>query len=499
MLPTGRIRRPPARLLDDAVLTQRFDWEMRTLLRHYRWIELTQTAEYARMGLLGHDAAERIRRVVLDLTPEQVGAERAAAMSDPLFALERSVQARVPEDAHAWHVDRSRNDVQACAQLMLGRERLLETVAAVGGLARATLRTAAGHTESVMPGYTQHQSAQTMTFGFYLAALAEAATDATESLLALFDTVNLCPLGAGAMAGLELPWDRERIAVALGFDRPQPHALTSVASRAWVLRTAGELSVLGTTLSRFLTDLIWWSGSSCRFVDLPDELAGISSAMPHKRNFPILERARGMTGHLVGLSYDIMIGQRNTGYTNLVEVSKESTRFLEDLFSTCGTMLALFERVVANARFHPERAGRVARGELTAASTVANHLTLEHGVPARSAQVVVGSWISAAMERLDPDATLTPDLLSAPDLVAAGERLGFTFAVEEDEVRGLLDAEASVWRKRTGGSTGPEQVRLLLEQTGDRLAAAERGAAERSGWLREAWEHTTGTKAGDLS
>ncbi|WP_440070339.1 lyase family protein [Streptosporangium sp. OZ121] len=499
MLPTGRIRRPPARLLDDAVLTQRFDWEMRTLLRHYRWIELTQTGEYARMGLLGHDAAERIRRTVLDLTPEQVGAERAAAMSDPLFALERCVQARVPEGAHAWHVDRSRNDVQACAQLMLGRERLLETVTAVSGLARATLGTAAGHTESVMPGYTQHQTAQTMTFGFYLAALAEAATGAAESLLALFDAVNLCPLGAGAMAGLELPWDRERIAVALGFDGPQPHALTSVASRAWVLRSAGELSVLGTTLSRFLTDLIWWSGSSCRFVDLPDELAGISSAMPHKRNFPILERARGMTGHLVGLSYDIMIGQRNTGYTNLVEVSKESTRFLEDLFSTCGTMLALFERVVANVRFHPERAGRVARDELTAASTVANHLTLEHGVPARSAQVVVGSWISAAMDRLDPAAALTPDLLSAPDLVAAGERFGFTLAVGETEVRGLLDAEASVWRKRTGGSTGPEQVRLLLEQTGDRLAAAERGAAERSGWLREAWEHTTGTKAGDLS
>lgn len=497
MLPTGRIRRGPAPLLDDAVLTQRFDWETRTLLRHYRWIELTHTGEYARMGLLDRDAAERIRRAVLDLTPEQVGAERAAAMSDPLFALERCVQAHVPESAHAWHVDRSRNDVQACAQLMHGRERLLETVTAVSRLARAALETAAGHTTSIMPGYTQHQTAQTMTFGFYLAALAEAVTGAAESLQALFDAVNLCPLGAGAMAGLELPWDRGRIAVALGFDGPQPHALTSVASRAWVLRTAGELSVLGTTLSRFLTDLIWWSGSSCRFIDLPDELAGISSAMPHKRNFPILERIRGMSGHLVGLSYDLMIGQRNTGYTNLVEVSKESTRFLEDLFATCHTMLALFERVVTDVRFHPEPARRVVRDELMAASTVANHLTLEHRVPARDAQVLVGTWISAALERLGPSDTLTPALLSAPDLVAAGERLGFPLTLAEDEVRELLDPEAGVWRKQTTGSTHPEQVRLLLEQVGDRLAAVDRGAAERSRWLREAWEHTTGTKAGE--
>lgn len=139
------------------------------------------------------------------------------------------------------------------------------------------------------------------------------------------------------------------------------------------------------------------------------------------------------------------------------------------------------------------------RDELMAASTVANHLTLEHGVPARDAQVLVGAWISAALERLGPADNLTPGLLSAPDLVAAGERLGFTLALTEEEVRELLDAEAGVWRKQTAGSTHPEQVHLLLEQVGDRLAAVDQGAAERSRWLRDAWEHTTGTKAGELT
>jgi argininosuccinate lyase len=494
MLPTGRIERAPAALVDEAVLARRFDWEMRCLLRHYTWIELAHLGEYARMDLIDAPTAARIRRIVLDLTPDDLAAERTAAMSDPLFALERSVHARLPANAApAWHVDRSRNDVQACAQLMLGRERLLATAESVRTLARTTAGVAAEHTRSLMPGYTQHQTAHPITFGFYLAALAEAVTGAAESLHALVGAVNLSPLGAGALAGLELPWDRDRLALALGFAAPQPHALTSVASRAWVLRSAAELAVLGTTLSRFLTDLIWWSGASCRFIDLPDELAGISSAMPHKRNFPVLERARGLTGHLTGLAVDLMIGQRNTGYTNLVEVSKESTRFLEDLFATCDTMLGLVELVISGVRFRAGRAARVARGELSTASTVANRLTLDHAIPARTAQVIVGTWIAAAMRRLGDDTELTPDRLTAQDLAAACARAGYELDVDADRLRADLDAEASLDRRVTSGSTRPDRVDALLAGVAARLRSADATAAAQSERLRTAWLRTTGT------
>ena len=418
-------------------------------------------------------------------------------MSDALFALERCVHARVPAGAGAWHVDRSRNDVQACAQLMYGRERLLQIADATVDLARATLTTARRHTGSLMPGYTQHQAAQAITFGFYLTALAEAAVTAAEALVAAFTTVNLCPLGAGALAGLELPWDRDRLADALGFAGPQPHALTSVASRGWVLRAAAELSVLGTTMSRFLTDLMWWSGSSCRFVDLPDALAGISSAMPHKRNFPVLERVRGMCGHLSGLAGDLMTAQRNTGYTNLVEVSKEGTRYLEELFSVGGTMLALFAQVVASLRFDPRRAEGALSGEVLAASTIANHLTLEHGVPARTGQIAVGAWISATLDRLGEGADLTPAHLRADDLAGACARLGFPVTLDEARLRDLLDAGASVRRRRTSGSTHPDRVHDLLDRVEERAEAAGRSAAACAEQVPAAWQRTTGVKAGD--
>jgi argininosuccinate lyase len=485
MLPTGRINRPPALVLEETVLGRRFDWEIRHLLRHYLWIELAHLGEYLRMGTMDLAACTRIRGVVLDLTEDEVTSRRLTAMSDPLFALEQAIHARLtPSLPPAWHVDRSRNDVQACAQLMLGREQILAAAAGIRGLGHAACAAADRHRAAIMPGYTQHQAAQAITLGFYLAALAETVTSAAESLQALYHAVDLSPLGAGALAGLELPWDRCRLATALGFAGPQPHALTCVASRTWVLRTAAELSVLGVTLSRFLTDLITWTGASCRFLDLPDELAGISSAMPHKRNFPVLERVRGMTGHLTGLSMDLLIGQRNTPYTNLVEVSKENSRFLADLFSVCEEMLLLFTHVLAELRFRPEQARAALRTEPLAASTVANHLTLAHEIPARTAQKTVGQWIAQAAAGGNDSA---PDGLTSAGLTAAAGAMGFAVELDEAVLGQLLDAEASVYRKSTSGSTGPDQVSLLLETVQDRLRAADLMAADCTARIESAW------------
>jgi argininosuccinate lyase len=67
-------------------------------------------------------------------------------------------------------------------------------------------------------------------------------------------------------------------------------------------------------LSRFCTDLSLWGSNEYGFLDLPDTFASISSAMPHKKNFTILERIRGETAHLATLHLDFLLGQRSTPY-----------------------------------------------------------------------------------------------------------------------------------------------------------------------------------------
>src|SRR5262249_40879932 len=161
-------------------------------------------------------------------------------------------------------------------------------VAALLRLGRAAGVLAGRHLDTPMPGYTHLQAAQVISPGFYLSALGAETLRILHRLTLTYAEVDRCPLGAGAMAGQELAWSRDRMAELLGFAGPTPHALVAVASRGWALSVAGDLSGYGVTLGRFATDLMAWGSSGYGFIDLPDELSGISSAMPQKKNFPFL-------------------------------------------------------------------------------------------------------------------------------------------------------------------------------------------------------------------
>src|SRR5689334_19908378 len=228
---TGRITEPPDAVLREHVLEPQFRYEAEHLLPHYVAAERVLLAEYARLGLLDRAQVAHVD-AALSEAADGVTADPYGNLSDIAFALERRVD---PAVAPAWHVDRSRNDLQACAQLMFGRERTLAVLDALLTCAAAAHRLAAGHTGDVMPGHTHLQAAQVITPGFYVSAIAEHLLHTAGRLLDTYDGFDRCPLGAGALAGQELGWDRDRMAALLGFAGPQPHALVAVASRSWLL------------------------------------------------------------------------------------------------------------------------------------------------------------------------------------------------------------------------------------------------------------------------
>ncbi|SCW33631.1 argininosuccinate lyase [Paenibacillus tianmuensis] len=87
------------------------------------------------------------------------------------------------------------------------------------------------------------------------------------------------------MSGLELPWDRTRIARMLGFERYCRHALMGVASKEFMLLIGAELSTASVTLTRFVTDFMNWGSSEYRFMNLPDHLCGILFSDAVKEKF----------------------------------------------------------------------------------------------------------------------------------------------------------------------------------------------------------------------
>ena len=51
----------------------------------------------------------------------------------------------------------------------------------------------------------------------------------------IYDRMNYCPLGAGALAGTTYPLDREYTASLLGFEGPTLNSMDSVSDRDYVI------------------------------------------------------------------------------------------------------------------------------------------------------------------------------------------------------------------------------------------------------------------------
>lgn len=455
---SGRITAEPAQLWHDEVLGPQFGYEAAHLLPWYLAIEKVLLLEYVRMGLTDPLHAVALAARITEIQANGITPDPAENMSDLAFAVERYVATGPVPPFAAWHVDRSRNDLQACAQLLWGRDQLIAAAQALGELGVAATELARRSVAIPMPGYTHLQAAQVITPGFYFAALSEEILRTLRRLDFSFGEVDQCPLGAGAMAGQELDWDRERMARLLGFSGPAPHALVAVASRGWALSVAGDLSAFGVTLSRFVTDLMMWGSGEFGYIDLPDELSGISSAMPQKKNFPVLERVRGRTAHLASLAMDLALGQRNTPYSNMVEVSKESCAHLWQLFGALRSAATLLAAVLGNLTLRADRMREVCEREYLGAFTLANLLTVRAGLPWRSAQVVAGRYVVAATERGLPPSAGDGELLAR--LASAA---GHQVPSPAELLAEAFDVDAALAVKRSAGSASPAAMTDLLD------------------------------------
>jgi argininosuccinate lyase len=461
---TGRIAAPPSALWNETVLQPQFMYELQHLLPHYVQIERAMLGEYERLGLLSSIEIQEIRQLLAQITSETLSADLQANMSDISFAIERYVETRTRSPCIAWHVDRSRNDVQATAQIMFAREKLLSIVEALFIFSQAVQTLAEATAGLPMPGYTHYQAAQIITVGFYMSALNEQLGKAIQRLQTLLEEINECPLGSGAMAGLELSWDRQALARALGFTRPTRHALIGVASKEWLLQSAGELSTLSVTLSRFITDLIIWGSGEYRLIDLPDQLSGISSAMPQKKNFPIMERIRGKTAHITAYYVDFAMTQRSTPYTNLVETAKEGGSNFFAMTQAMEALLQLFTTLSQHLQLRRERLHDLCTQEFFGGFTLANLLTLKAHIPYRQAQVLAGRYIVAMMEQ-----GRQPNEVDITALQKLCREQDYTLPFDEDALQQAFSIEHNLLNKQTQGSTHPQEVvRLLALQKRER-------------------------------
>ncbi|MFN7177531.1 MAG: argininosuccinate lyase, partial [Thermaurantiacus sp.] len=211
-------------------------------------------------GIIDADAARRIvaglQAIAADWAAE--GAPAAGA-EDIHMAVEAELARRIGPDAGRLHTARSRNDQVATSFRLWVRDATDTHLAALGALGRVLVDRAEEHAATVMPGFTHLQVAQPVTLGHHLLAWVEMLGRDAGRFRDARARLNLCPLGAAALAGTGFPIDREATAQALGFDEPARNSLDAVSDRDFAIEylTAAAQCVLH--LSRMAEEIILWA------------------------------------------------------------------------------------------------------------------------------------------------------------------------------------------------------------------------------------------------
>ena len=311
--------------------------------------------------------------------------------------LEAELTARIGEAGKKVHTGRSRNDQVALAMRLTVRDLLSETAENLLSLEETLLSIMKEHKESYMPGFTHLQKAQPTTLAHHLGAYVSMFRRDEERLASVYERMNVCPLGAGAMAGTTYPIDREAVARELGFARAAENSMDAVADRDYLLDYLGALSTIAMHLSRLSEEIILWNSEDVHFIELKDSYATGSSIMPQKKNPDIAELIRGKCGRVYGALFSLYTVMKGLplAYNKDLQEDKELTF---DAIDTVNQSLVLMRGMLGAIMWQTARMEEAARGGFSNATDAADYL-VKKGVAFRDAHEIIGQLVRLAIEK----------------------------------------------------------------------------------------------------
>jgi argininosuccinate lyase len=355
----------------------------------------------AECGIVGRARAARLLREIEKLRSSNFGPLRSLPAPRGLFLLYEDylIEKLGPETGGVLQTARSRNDLNATVLRMRLRAPYLRLLGEALRLQAVLIRRARRFARVVMPAYTHYQAAVPITYGHYLAGLAQAVGRDIEEIFCAGSGLRFCPLGAGAVGGTSLPIDTARTAALLGFERPTANSIDAVGSRDLILRLLSAQAIFGVTLSRLAADFLLWATAEFGFLTFPDELVGSSSMMPQKRNPFLLEHVQGRSASASGAFVAAASAMHAKPFTNSIAVGTEAVSHIWKALQDTTEATILARLVVAGAEPDRESMLRRATDGYTQATELANRLALGGEVSFRTAHRSVGAIIRQAMER----------------------------------------------------------------------------------------------------
>ena len=303
---------------------------------------------------------------------------------------------RLGDTGKKLHTGRSRNDQVALDMRLYTRDQVKETDELLKSLLQVLLRIMKENTETIMPGFTHLQKAQPITLAHHMGAYFEMFKRDRSRLHDIYERMNYCPLGSGALAGTTYPLDREYTAELLGFYGPTLNSMDGVSDRDYLIEFLCALSTIMMHLSRFSEEVIIWNSNEYQFVEIDDAYSTGSSIMPQKKNPDIAELVRGKTGRVYGALNSILTTMKGIplAYNKDMQEDKELSF---DAFDTVNNCIHLFTGMIATIKFNKEVMEKSAMNGFTNATDAADYL-VKKGMPFRDAHAVIGRLVLYCIE-----------------------------------------------------------------------------------------------------
>ncbi len=445
----GRFTQPTDKFVEE--FTASIDFDKRLYHQDIRG-SIAHARMLGKQGIIPMGDVEKIVKGLQEILSRIEAGEFdfSVSLEDIHMNIEARLSEKIGEAGKRLHTGRSRNDQVALDIRLYLRDELVEISAYLELLIDALLFQAEGNVDVIMPGYTHLQTAQPILFAHHMLAYVEMFKRDIGRIEDCLKRANVLPLGAGALAGTTFPIDREHVAELLDFPAVTRNSLDSVSDRDFALEFLSCASIIMMHLSRFSEELILWSTSEFRFIELSDGFCTGSSIMPQKKNPDVPELVRGKTGRVYGNLMALLTVMKSLP----LAYNKDMQEDKEPLFDTIDTVkgsLKIFADMIREMRVNAETMRSAAAKGFSTATDVADYL-VRKGMPFRDAHEVVGKSVAYCIaNRKD-----LPEL-SIEEWQSFSDRIGA-------DIYDAITLEASVNARKATGGTALERVKAEIER-----------------------------------
>jgi len=449
-------------------LGQLYGTRTRAMLPAVHAFDKAHTVMLVEEGLLARDVGAAILRQLRVLESEGV-VETRAKVGGGLHSGEQYLIRKLGEDIGGrFHIARSSGDLSSVAINTLQREKLLALLRGINRMRRTLIDQSRQHTDTILPGYSFGQHAQPMTLAHLWLSWAATLARDFQRVHGAYQRINTSPAGAAIMVGSNFPVNRARTAELLGFDSVHENCADAILelNADDSLEVPSVIAVLYHSMAKWADDIIQWSTSEYRFVDVPDRYCNTSSIMMQKKNVIGPAEVKGASAEALGCfvsSYHALKGTTGLPITERYYALETLWRVADNCVRDLGWFCDMLPALIIRKEHMREQAWQ----HWATATDLAGALVAKRNQPWRTAHQIVGILVRLCEERGLTPADVTPALLDEAAVAYHEQPAGLSDA----DIREALDPGVFIAARTMRGGPAPveslRQADLFLQGTMD--------------------------------